>query len=125
MKIFLMIFIIFSPIFAKDIKLENQEKIKSPKETKKNLVNSKQKIDEPKSMVFKDTPILNILEIKPSYTEEKYNLSNKYAPILKYNNGNEDYDLDYKLGLEFELNEETEKLEKVIFDVETKFKGIN
>ncbi|QKJ28129.1 hypothetical protein [Aliarcobacter cibarius] len=125
MKIFLMIFIIFSPIFAKDIKLENQEKIKSPKETKKNLVNSKQKIDEPKSMVFKDTPILNILEIKPSYTEEKYNLSNKYAPILKYNNGNEDYDLDYKLGLEYELNEETGKLEKVKFDVETKFKGIN
>lgn len=120
-----MIFIIFSPIFAKDIKLENQEKIKSPKETKKNLVNSKQKIDEPKSMVFKDTPILNILEIKPSYTEEKYNLSNKYAPILKYNNGNEDYDLDYKLGLEYELNEETGKLEKVKFDVETKFKGIN
>lgn len=125
MKIFLMIFIIFSPIFAKDIKLENQEKIKSPKETKKNLVNSKQKIDEPKSMVFKDTPILNILEIKPSYAEEKYNLSNKYAPILKYNNGNEDYDLDYKLGLEYELNEETGKLEKVKFDVETKFKGIN
>ena len=129
MKIFLIVFLLISPFFAKDIKKENQLKSKVIKKTEKKKIEEKQPLDLEKSAVFKDIKEnnlpLDILEIKPSFSEQKYNLNTKYSAISKYKDKDYNYESDYKLGLNYELDKETGKLEKLRFDVETKFKGIN
>ena len=129
MKIFLIVFLLISPFFAKDIKKENQLKSKVIKKTEKKKIEEKQPLNLEKSAVFKDIKEnnlpLDILEIKPSFSEQKYNLNTKYSAISKYKNKDYNYESDYKLGLNYELDKETGKLEKLRFDVETKFKGIN
>jgi hypothetical protein len=129
MKIFLIVFLLISPFFAKEIKKENQQKSKVIKKTEKKKIEEKQPLDLEKSAVFKDIKEnnlpLDILEIKPSFSEQKYNLNTKYSAISKYKDKDYNYESDYKLGLNYELDKETGKLEKLRFDVETKFKGIN
>ena len=129
MKIFLIVFLLISPFFAKDIKKENQLKSKVIKKTEKKKIEEKQPLNLEKSAVFKDIKEnnlpLDILEIKPSFSEQKYNLNTKYSAISKYKDKDYNYESDYKLGLNYELDKETGKLEKLRFDVETKFKGIN
>lgn len=132
MKIFLMIFLLISPFFAKEVKKENEQKLKVIKTTKKNIkkkTKENQTLSLEKSAVFKDTKDnslpLDILEIKPSFSEQKYNLNTKYSAISKYKDKDYNYEPNYKLGLNYELDKETGKLEKLRFDIETKFKGIN
>ena len=129
MKIFLIVFLLISPFFAKEIKKKNQQKSKVIKKTEKKKIEEKQPLDLEKSAVFKDIKEnnlpLDILEIKPSFSEQKYNLNTKYSAISKYKDKDYNYESDYKLGLNYELDKETGKLEKLRFDVETKFKGIN
>jgi hypothetical protein len=129
MKIFLIVFLLISPFFAKEIKKENQQKSEVIKTTKKKKTKEKQDLSLEKSSVFKDVKEnnlpLDILEIKPSSSEQKYNLNTKYSAISKYKDKDYNYESDYKLGLNYELDKETGKLEKLRFDVETKFKGIN
>ena len=129
MKIFLIVFLLISPFFAKEIKKENQQKSEVIKTTKKKKTKEKQDLSLEKSSVFKDVKEnnlpLDILEIKPSFSEQKYNLNTKYSAISKYKDKDYNYESDYKLGLNYELDKETGKLEKLRFDVETKFKGIN
>lgn len=132
MKIFLMIFLLISPFFAKEVKKENEQKLKVIKTTKKNIkkkTKENQTLSLEKSAVFKDTKDnslpLDILEIKPSFSEQKYNLNTKYSAISKYKDKDYNYEPNYKLGLNYELDKETGKLEKFRFDIETKFKGIN
>lgn len=129
MKIFLIFFLFLSPFFAKEIKKESKQKSKIEKAKEKNKTTKNQNLDNEKSSVFKKNEIqvnyLNILEIKPSLNEEKYNLNSRYNPIYKYKEKDYNYESDYKLGLNYELNKETGKLDKIRIDVETKFKGIN
>ena len=105
-----------------------QEKCRLEKSIAKKI-EEKQPLDLEKSAVFKDIKEnnlpLDILEIKPSFSEQKYNLNTKYSAISKYKDKDYNYESDYKLGLNYELDKETGKLEKLRFDVETKFKGIN
>lgn len=129
MKIFLIVFLLMSPFFAKEIKKDKQQKSKIIKTTDKNKIDEKKSLNLEKSSAFKNIKdnnlALDILEIKPSFSEQKYNLNTKYSAISKYKDEDYNYESDYKLGLNYELDKETGKLDKLRFDVETKFKGIN
>ncbi len=114
MKIVLIFFVLLSPFFAKEIK-QKAKPIKKTEQTKPTVF-KEQKINL--------SPTINILEIKPT-NEIKYNLNSRYAPILKYKDKQSDFESDYKLGVDYSLNQETGKLEKLKFDIETKFRGIN
>ena len=128
MKIFLIIFILFTSLFANETKTTKQkttkQKTSKDKTSIKKKIEKKQTVELEKSAVFKQKEIINFLEIKAIPNEQKYNLNHRYSPAIRYKSDS-NYDLDYKFGFDYKLDEETGKLEQVRFDIETKIKGIN
>ncbi|MFV7789460.1 hypothetical protein ACNSOP_04705 [Aliarcobacter lanthieri] len=68
--------------------------------------------------------IESVLKLKPPI---KYDLNLKYDEIFKFN----DFELEeikeekYNFGLDIDINKELMTIDKLKFDIGTKFKGIN